>query len=73
MCVSYSLKESGRDCLVNIKLPLELYESLCTRAKVFGRKLEIELKLRLVRSLLKDDLRDRTDELLQAIYYSEES
>ena len=73
MWTKYSLKEVREDCLINFKLPSELFEALSVRAKVLGRGFETELRIRLARSLLRDELRDRTDELLEAIYYSEES
>ena len=73
MYMKYSLKESGGDCLMTFKFPTELCEAVAVRAKVFGRSFETEMKLRLLRSLSKDELRDKTDELLEAIYYSEES
>ena len=72
MCKRYLLKESREDCLISFKLPLELFEALSVRAKVLGRGFETELKIRFARSLFRDQVRDGTDELLEAIYYSEE-
>ena len=73
MWTKYALRESRDDCFMTFKLPFHLFEKLSVRAKVLGRDFETELKLRLARSLFADELRDRTDELLEAIYYSEET
>ncbi len=66
------LRESGGDCLVGFKIPIELYDALAVRARVFGRGVETEIKVRLLRSMGKHDFQDKTDEVIEAIYYSEE-
>ncbi len=66
------LRESGGDCLVGFKIPMELYDALAVRARVFGRQVETEIKVRLLRSMGKDDFQDKKDQFIEAIYYSEQ-
>ena len=73
MWTQYSLEKKKTDPIVTFHLPDEIIRDIESRAKVFGRSFEVEFKLRLIRSLERDNAMDQSDQLLEAIFYSEES
>ena len=72
MWTNYRLLPKSSDPVATFHLPVEILNDLKSRAKVLGRSVETEFKLRLIRSLEADKARDLSDQLLEAIYYSEE-
>ncbi len=72
MWTQYDLADTEEDCKITLKLPGEMVDLLAERAKIFGRRPSVEMKLRLIRSLASDEMRDQTDAILEAIYYYEE-
>lgn len=73
MWTRYSLKKMKSDPVVTFHLPDEIIKDIESRAKIFGRSFDMEFKLRLMRSLEKDNAMDESDNLLEAIFYSEEN
>ncbi|NCX93187.1 MAG: Arc family DNA-binding protein [Gammaproteobacteria bacterium] len=72
MWTKYPLKTNKKDPVLNVRLPKEIVEDLKARALCLGRSFEMELRLRLIRTLENDVSMDQSDKLLEAIYYTPE-